>query len=161
MPTLLADVALLIKAANNSVSDSPYFEQILKQWTMHLQTYYYWYNLPKAVLNPTIFLNWGSYYDMAENWDRINLEYHLKSTFTSHRLRSNEGARRRPGYEDLMNILCLSIFLQPGRVDELCSLVTLPPILLPVSVNSQAYRILFSFNVSLGLTFIDFVTTTQ
>ena len=49
---------------------------------MHLQTYYDWYNLCKGALNPTVFLNWRSaYHDLAENQDRINLEYNLNITF--------------------------------------------------------------------------------
>ena len=46
--------------------------------TMHLQSYYDWYNLLKAVFNFALFLNWSSaYYDLAEKQARINLEYNL------------------------------------------------------------------------------------
>jgi len=38
-------------------------------------------------------------------------------------------------------ILCLLIFLQPGRANELWALVSLSSILLPVAVNSPAYPI--------------------
>ena len=81
MPTPQADVALIRQAANNSDLKSPYFEQVLKQWSMHLQTYYDWYNLLKPVFNLTVFLNWRSaYHDLAENQARINLEYNLNVT---------------------------------------------------------------------------------
>lgn len=62
IPTPRADLALIRKTANDSGSESPYFEQELKQWAMHLQTYYDWYNLLKAVLDPSVFLNWRSAY---------------------------------------------------------------------------------------------------
>lgn len=75
----------------------------------------------------------------------------------------DEGARKRPGCGDVMYIiyiLCLLIFLQHGWADELLALVSLPPILLPVAINSPAYPVPFSSNVSLGLPFMDLVTTT-
>lgn len=71
-----------------------------------------------------------------------------------------KGARRGLGLGDVIYILCLSIFLQPGRADELWALVPLHPILLPVAVNFPAYPVFFSSNVSLGLHFMDLVTTT-
>ena len=37
----------------------------------------------------------------------------------------------------------------------------LAPILLPVAVNSPAYPVLFSSDVSLGVSFMDLVTTTR
>lgn len=40
IPTPLAYLALFRKAANYSGPVSPYFQQVLKQWVMHLQTYY-------------------------------------------------------------------------------------------------------------------------
>lgn len=55
------------------------FEQALKQWAMHLQTYYDRYNLLKAVLNPTVFLNWRAAYH--EKQARTNLEYNLHVPF--------------------------------------------------------------------------------
>lgn len=36
VPKPLADLALFRKAARESRPDSPYFEQVLKQWTIHL-----------------------------------------------------------------------------------------------------------------------------
>jgi hypothetical protein len=60
----------------------------------------------------------------------------------------------------IIYILCLLIFLQHGWADELLALVSLPPILLPVAINSPAYPVPFSSNVSLGLPFMDLVTTT-
>lgn len=82
IPTPLAELALIRKAANNSGPDSLYSEQVLKQQAMHLQTYYNGYNLFKAVLNPAMFLNWRSaYHDLAENQARINREYNLNITF--------------------------------------------------------------------------------
>lgn len=62
---------------------------------MHLQTYYNYncYNLLKAVLDSTVFLNWRStYHDLAENQARSNLEYNLNITvdmFTDHRASIN------------------------------------------------------------------------
>ena len=48
---------------------------------MHLQSCDNWYNLLKAVLDPTMFLNWRTtYHDLAENQARINLEYNLNVT---------------------------------------------------------------------------------
>jgi hypothetical protein len=55
----------------------------------------------------------------------------------------------------------LFIFLQPRRANELLALVSLPPVPLPVAVNSPAYPVLFSSNASLGLPFMDLVTSTQ
>ena len=81
IPTPLAELALIRKAANNSGPDSLYSEQVLKQQAMHLQTYYNGYNLFKAVLNPAMFLYWRTaYHDLAENQARINLEYNLNVT---------------------------------------------------------------------------------
>lgn len=40
IPTPLADLALIRKAVIDSGPDSLYFDQVPKQWTMHLQTYY-------------------------------------------------------------------------------------------------------------------------
>lgn len=140
IPTPQADLALIRKAANNSDLKSPYFEQVLKQWSMHLQTYYDWYNLLKPVFNLTVFLNWRSkHYDLNENQVKINLKYNLNVAFdvnTGYGPMGGEGARRRQGYGNIMYILCLLIFLQPGRADELWALVPLHPILLPVAVNS-------------------------
>ena len=49
--------------------------------TMHLQSYYDWYNLIKSMLKPTVFLYWRTaYHDLAENQARINLEYNLNVT---------------------------------------------------------------------------------
>jgi hypothetical protein len=130
---LLADLALIRKATNDSGPDTYYFEQVLKQWAMYFQTYYNWYNLLKAVLDPTMFLNWRTtYHDLAENQARIILEYNLNDTFdmlTNHRpgVKVNEGARRRSGCGDVMYILCLLSCLQPERANELWALVPLPP----------------------------------
>ena len=74
-------MALIRNAANDSGPDSPYFEQVLKQWAIYHQTYYDWYNLLKVVLDLALFLNWWSvYHDLAENQARINLEYNLNVT---------------------------------------------------------------------------------
>lgn len=62
-PTPLADLSLIRKVANESGPNLPYLEQVLRQWAMHLQTYYDWYCLMKAVLEPVVFLNWSSAYD--------------------------------------------------------------------------------------------------
>lgn len=49
---------------------------------MHLQTYCDWYNLLKAVLNPTVFLNWrAAYHELVEKQARTNLEYNLNVPF--------------------------------------------------------------------------------
>lgn len=44
---------------------------------------------------------------------------------------------------------------------EFMGLFLLPPVLLLIAVDSPAYSILISSNVSLGLPFMDLVTTTQ
>ena len=72
----------------------------------------------------------------------------------------NERARRRPGYGDRMYILCLLVFFSLGGPMSF-EFYALAPILLPVAVNSPAYPVLFSSNVSLVLFFMDSVTTTQ
>ena len=72
----------------------------------------------------------------------------------------NEGARGRPGYGDRMYILCLLVFFSLGGPMSF-EFFALAPILLPVAVNSPAYPVLFSSDVSLGLSFMDLVTTTQ
>jgi len=72
-----------------------------------------------------------------------------------------KGAWRGPGQGDVIYILCLWIFLQFGRSDELWALVPQTPILLPVVVSSLTYSLLFSSNVSLGLSFMDLVTSTR
>jgi hypothetical protein len=49
--------------------------------TLHLQTYYDWQNLLKAVLGPAMFWNWQSaYQDLAESQAGLNLEYNLNIT---------------------------------------------------------------------------------
>lgn len=63
IPTPLADLSLIHKVTNESARNLPYLEQVLRQWAMHLQTYYDWYCLMKAVLEPVVFLNWSSAYD--------------------------------------------------------------------------------------------------
>lgn len=45
-----ADLALIREIANELGLDSPYFEQVLRQWALHLQTYYALDNLLKVVL---------------------------------------------------------------------------------------------------------------
>lgn len=42
VPTPFADLALIRNAANEYTPDSPYFEQVLRQWAMQLQTHYNW-----------------------------------------------------------------------------------------------------------------------
>ena len=104
------------------------------------------------------------YHDLAENQARINLEYNLSITFdmlTGHRPGGDEGARSSPGLREIMYILFLLIFLQPGRAEELWALVLLPSILLPLAVNSLAYPGLFSSSVNLGLPLRDLVTPTR
>ena len=59
-----------------------------------------------------------------------------------------------------MYILCLLVFFSLGGPMSF-EIFALAPILLPVAVNSPAYPVLFSSNVSLGLSFMDSVTTTQ
>lgn len=50
--TPFADLVLISKAANESSLDSPYFEQILRQWAMQFQTNYESYTVLKVVLDP-------------------------------------------------------------------------------------------------------------
>ena len=59
-----------------------------------------------------------------------------------------------------MYILCLLVFFSLGGPMSF-EFYALAPILLPVAVNSPAYPVLFSSNVSLVLFFMDSVTTTQ
>lgn len=59
-------------------------------------------------------------------------------------------------------ILCLLIFLQPSRANELWDLVLISLFLLPVAVNSPAFPVLLSsFYVTLRLLFMELITTTQ
>ena len=84
----------------------------------------------------------------------------LKRCSPGHRPGDDKGFRRRSGLGGVMYNLCLLYFLLPRRADEFLVLVPLPPILLPVAVNSPAYPVLFSSNVNLSLPFIDLATTT-
>ena len=36
--------------------DSPYFEQVIRQWVIQLQTHYDWSSMLKAALDPSVFL---------------------------------------------------------------------------------------------------------
>lgn len=49
------NLTLIRKEASELGPDSPYFEQVSRQWVMYY--YYYWYNLLKTVLESTLFLN--------------------------------------------------------------------------------------------------------
>lgn len=55
IPTPLANLSLICKAANESCPNSLYFEHLLQQWAMHLQNYYDRYHLVKIVLEPAVF----------------------------------------------------------------------------------------------------------
>lgn len=55
IPTPIADLSLIWKAANESGPDSSYFQQVTAQWSMQLQTYFDWYHLLKAVLEPAVY----------------------------------------------------------------------------------------------------------
>lgn len=54
-PTPLANMALIQKVALESSVDSPYLEQVLLQWAIHLQAHYDWNSLLKGVLAPSEF----------------------------------------------------------------------------------------------------------
>lgn len=53
------------------------------------------------------------------------------------------------------------LLIYPTLAEDLWALTPLPSVLLPVAVDSPAYPVLFSSNQSLGLPFMDLVTTTQ
>lgn len=78
IPTPLADLSLICKVASESGPNLPYLEQVLRQWAMHLQTYYDWYCLMKAALEPVVFLNWSSAYDdQAKSQTHVNIQYNI------------------------------------------------------------------------------------
>lgn len=81
---------------------------------------------------------------------RLGLTWNIALTLLLTGLPVRPGVRRGPGARDTMDILFLLIILQPGRDDELWTLVALTPLLLSVAVNFPAYPVLFSSSVSLG-----------
>lgn len=61
-----------------SLALTPYFEQVLKQWAMQLQTHYDWSSILKAVIEAPVFLQWHSAYeDATETQVYTYLQYGL------------------------------------------------------------------------------------
>lgn len=59
----------------------PYFEQVLKEWVMQLQTHYDWSSTLKVVIETPVFLQWHSAYDDAtETQAYTYLQYGLTIT---------------------------------------------------------------------------------
>lgn len=61
------------KWLNELDPDSSYFNQVFTQWAMQLQTYFDWYSLLKAVLEPVTFLSWKSAYNDRETFKQNKL----------------------------------------------------------------------------------------
>lgn len=82
IPTPINDLTMLKKASQESGPNSPYFEQVLKQWAANLQTHFDWVALLKACLSRPQFLQWkASYQEEAETVARNNAAYGIAVTF--------------------------------------------------------------------------------
>jgi hypothetical protein len=123
---------------------------------MYLQTYYNWYNFLKVVLDSTMCFSWTSATCLRI---RLGLIWNITLTLLVCLLSMDQGAIKESGHGAVMNILCLLIFLQLRRTNDLWALVPLPSILLSVAAKSMAYPVFFFSNVSLGFPFLDLVTT--